>query len=545
MIRRFVNTFKFIFKSLPFLFPFIIALLITPSLIYLSNQTYYHFNINVLVPFWGIFCLASIIMLWFYYKVSFKIRKIVLPLFFFSGLYLLISEAFTPISVGKIVDMTELTDIKEPVLYTCIDIVLLITAIIAGIKLPHKKLRNVYSLFILIILLLNTYSFIKSLHPNTHIVRTVKLQPRHKSPIKKHNIYQIAFDGYSQDYFLEIAKRNKIENEFDGFIFYEKNLSNDRWTGGSLASYMSGTFYSADMRRKFDEWRFDWCEKEKPSLLTDAYNFGYNINQYVSQLWHHFRASSYITIETIAKKYYYGKLVAEMIDYIFLRLAPNFFQQEFFYKGIGLTSRIYFSVTNVNPYQAESYYSVKIMEKLISDEAKRANQGEYVYAHIWIPHGPNVMDCNCQYNPPQSKAVDLRTLDRYYASETECATKLIHKFISQLKQTGNYHDSFIIIHSDHGRNHKNDALLMIKPPDKSGNPMVISDLQTQLLDIPATIYSILDIDKTIENAHSVLSKDFPQKRDIHMFDCYANELEVVHYLRTWDGKKKSLPPIKK
>jgi arylsulfatase A-like enzyme len=71
------------------------------------------------------------------------------------------------------------------------------------------------------------------------------------------------------------------------------------------------------------------------------------------------------------------------------------------------------------------------------------------------------------------------------------------------------------------------ALLLIKPPLQSGKPLVISDLPTQLVDIPATIYDLLDFPVRVSEGESVFSPDLPETREIHMF---------FGLYRQWDEK---------
>jgi len=61
------------------------------------------------------------------------------------------------------------------------------------------------------------------------------------------------------------------------------------------------------------------------------------------------------------------------------------------------------------------------------------------------------------------------------------------------------------------------ALLLIKPPLQSGKPLIISDHPTQLADIPATIYDLLNLPMYAKEGESVFSPNFPETREVHMF----------------------------
>ena len=70
-------------------------------------------------------------------------------------------------------------------------------------------------------------------------------------------------------------------------------------------------------------------------------------------------------------------------------------------------------------------------------------------------------------------------------------------------------------------NKRSYALLTIKPPGVSAIPLEISDRQTQLADIPATVYDLFDWNYSGgKEGLSVFAEDFPDTREIHIF--YTN-----------------------
>jgi arylsulfatase A-like enzyme len=124
--------------------------------------------------------------------------------------------------------------------------------------------------------------------------------------------------------------------------------------------------------------------------------------------------------------------------------------------------------------------------------------------------------------------------------QTSCATKLIKEFVNKLKQLGRYDDSLIIIQSDHGlekigtepmfkipqlkAGHYDEnfslrlhSLLLIKPPASGTAPLRISEEVSQLVDIPATVYDILDLAQPPNDGHSVFALDEVSDREISVF----------------------------
>lgn len=96
---------------------------------------------------------------------------------------------------------------------------------------------------------------------------------------------------------------------------------------------------------------------------------------------------------------------------------------------------------------------------------------------------------------------------------------LLLDFFDKLKREGLYDDAFIIVCGDHGaefqpifdgvpvtmKHGRVPALLAVKTPGSKG-PMKVSDAQTALSDIPATIMDVLLLDKTYEGV-SIRSED--------------------------------------
>ena len=198
------------------------------------------------------------------------------------------------------------------------------------------------------------------------------------------------------------------------------------------------------------------------------------------------------------------------------------------------------------------------MRQLIDDEADRPKHGQYVYAHILVPHSPYIVNRDCVFSPD----------DTSYEEQAFCVTRLMAELVSKLKELGRYDESTIIIQADHGIeeepcpqnasdcamlseiereieainvrgyparavDNKTRALLLIKSPLQPGKPLVISDRPTQLADIPATLYDLLDLPALGKEGESVFSPDFPETREIHMFFGLHRQRDEKGHQRFW------------
>jgi hypothetical protein len=234
-----------------------------------------------------------------------------------------------------------------------------------------------------------------------------------------------------------------------------------------------------------------------------------------------------------------SSLFCQFADLWLVRVVPNFLQQEVYWEGKGSFTRLFVKEDSLAGENAKILASVQIMRQLIDDEVKRPDHGQYVYAHIHVPHNPFIMDRDCVFSPE----------DVDYHEQALCATKLMAELISKLKELGRYNESTIIFQSDHGMgkikdpnyempsevekkvdtlnqggalpasrvNAKTHALLLIKLPSHSGEPLVVSNRLTQLADIPATIYDFLGLRVHVKEGMSVFLPDFPIDREVHMF----------------------------
>jgi hypothetical protein len=155
----------------------------------------------------------------------------------------------------------------------------------------------------------------------------------------------------------------------------------------------------------------------------------------------------------------------------------------------------------------------------IQKEALLSANNRYTYFHLLFPHPPFIMDENAMF----TRRVTLRPFeDKYKYEQVRGSIRVLIEFLNNLKKTGRYNDSLIIVHADHGleitdipSNHYEDkqndpelnellnkyysrdlniersrsrALLLVKPAGiSSARAFQISEFPTTLLDIAPTI----------------------------------------------------------
>jgi hypothetical protein len=264
----------------------------------------------------------------------------------------------------------------------------------------------------------------------------------------------------------------------------------------------------------------------------------------------------------------------------FARIAPNALTNEAIKLGEELSNRL-FSFTRGNTsypdtieHGREPYSSALMLRYLKNAEVRRPPNGEYVYAHAIIPHGPYVMNANCDYRKfmPQARTSS-------YYQQVHCAFLRVIEFVDELKRLNRYDDATIIIHADTGhgfrgflskrsgliqgsvknerkkrkpaflknRNGWTDnqiaarslAFLMIKPARARGS-LTYSDVKSQLIDLRPTVQSLIGDVHSGPSAQlegvSVFSPTFPAQRQhlVYYYDDMAIEPKL-HPIVLTDG----------
>jgi hypothetical protein len=374
-----------------------------------------------------------------------------------------------------------------------------------------------------------------------------------------YTISHIVLDEMQGDAALLHLQEEKAQKVFSGFTLFKNNTSNYLWTFQSFHSYMTGTVFQGG---SYEE----WTEKYRTrGLLKAVADKGFKIVMY-TPAFYDFRTdliSEAITPEDLLAQKTQSKhlLLQDFVQIWFARIMPNFYTEEALVKGRELGQRIPFwmpdradstSYPISIPDGIQPYSSVLMVKELIRAEKFRDPRGQYLYIHPLLPRGPYVMDERGEYEPRAEDAITLR-----YYTQVLCAFHLVEEFLEELKRLGRYNSATVIIQSDHGTPHgfikinrekaagkvkpgdidlqniflNNQlgwteeavrgrilSLLMIKPPDRSGN-LTISERPSQLVDIYPTLIQLLGLDPGNEklDGYPLSGKDFPPNRESFFF----------------------------
>jgi len=526
----------------PAYLPAVVLFILMPLALYLPNQSILNNNLTLIIPYLVLAVVYFVFLITLVLFVGQPWRTKIVIVLFYIGVYLSLSDILSPVQMGELTGGRE-TPI-EPLFLTVAEVVLAIIVIFCAIKLPWRWVNRFGSIFILILLISEVIFVFNGLSPETsiHFNTIEKTANPPKKLAEGGNVYHITFDTYSGVVFLKSLEEMKSTEEFDGFTFFIKNRSNYDHTIASVPSFMTGSFYEENDSLK------EWKNQYKSSgIVGNLYDAGYEISMYTLARWWASHKASHIKIyEDVLIPYKSLSSLYHFADLWLLRVVPNFLQKAVYLEGKGVFTRLFVGEASLAALDARTFASVELMRELIDDEANRPDHGQYVYAHLYIPHNPYVMNCDCVFSPDDSS----------YDEQSLCATRLMAELVSELKRLGRYRESTIIFQSDHGLaglgnpdydmpleieekvdalnigglparqiNGMTHALLLVKPPSHLGKSLVISDRPTQLADIPATIYDFLDLPVQAKEGTSVFSSEITSNREIHIFYGFMQVIE--------------------
>jgi arylsulfatase A-like enzyme len=226
------------------------------------------------------------------------------------------------------------------------------------------------------------------------------------------------------------------------------------------------------------------------------------------------------------------------------------------------------------------YFSMQEFMRFLDDEDTRPATGQYIFLHVILPHGPSVLDDECNYIGELTKAQGTAQAEQErYLEQVQCSHKLLGLLVKKLESLGRLDNSLIIAQADHGYymypadlgvlykfkpldvavpriDHdkadsstwpsemievKSSALLLIKFPGQSSASR--SDKPVQMIDIAPTILRYFDIE-TPASMRGIPIQDMPASPARDRFFFASNRIpertrpNVISEYRYADGEWK-------
>lgn len=427
---------------LAFMLPGLYVFLAVP--VDLINTNYYELDrqIPLFFVFFVLITLWTVIGYWIIFKkslYSIQYQYVFLSIFalFFTF------DVLTPTTLTELTGDEEQGLVREPIKYLLVESnVLFLLAVIYLIFNNLKKFISfAYLTFSFFLIIFSTQTslvfFSKIMDSDVSQSKIVTEVSAKNLP----NIYHIVLDAYSSNAFIKTIQMDNFEYGFNDFIFYEKNRSNYEHSNMSTASFMQGKMFSH--AGTVEDFIYDG---KNNTYLNQLKSLGYRISFYGhGRSWAPEISDYVISAQELAPpSRWFSAQELIVLDFWILRLSPTFLQKKVYSDSQGIASKILSSssIDQLNSEDRRTYDGKLLLEKMIFDERDRKSQGEVVFIHSYITHGPYIFSENCDLKVTQD--------DNYYFDQVRCTNSVLNNFTSNLKELKNYYNSLIIIHSDHG-----------------------------------------------------------------------------------------------
>ncbi len=241
----------------------------------------------------------------------------------------------------------------------------------------------------------------------------------------KFNIFHIVFDAYYGPAFRQSAEEGGVSlKSLDGFMYYVRARSNYYLTEPSYASFLSGQLFDPEKVSE-QEWI---ARSSEDSLLLDLKTHGFKTHIYGALSRSPFRLADH---QEIAQ----SPPLRLLLDYWLLRISPVALRSQILQNGSGPFSRLRKRAGDLR-----SLASYQQFQKILSDVIpKLSGSGNYYHFYFYPPHGPYQLDRNGSFVGRSS-----------YREQHVLATKMLRDLVDALRKRGDFEDSLIVIHSDHG-----------------------------------------------------------------------------------------------
>lgn len=527
--------------------PFLVVFLSIPTAVFVPNAIEFSHDYAVLTPFLIAVIASFVVLAALLFLLPQGKGRFVHGLFFL-GFFLLLSDMVTPLNWGLLDGESKL---KEPLEATLIQLALLTVLALCWWKFPARLVRAFGIPLVLVVFAAQVATLLIGLleRPEADVADAATATTENGEhsdivpPLRSGNIYHLVFDGYSGMNFLPTLEKMNRAEAFRGFTYFSRVLANYHMTDASVPSFLTGQFYNEG---SFKAWQEEAKTGGLRGHLRDA---GFKIEVYSpdeARHWTFDRADHLQTSQEISKSYFVGSDAFRLLLVSLVRIAPNPLRQETFWLLDRLFGYLIAAVNDTENPGAFTQYgfykriSVPLLQQFLEDEPERASDGRYIYLHVILPHGPFVWSESCEYTGRSS-----------YQAQTLCATHFMDEIVGELKRLDRFDDSLIILQSDHGYHRKAGGepdfsaspspevlesiakamkytsvegylrrihpLMAIKPPGASDQPLRISQAPAQLVDLPATVYDLIDVAGPSTDGLSMFSLAEDRPREIHLY----------------------------
>ena len=496
-----------------------VSLLATPLLLfiasanslYLNNQKEFQHQVQVLFPFVALFFLSVAVGVALHALSKHPLFRGLLWAYYLAGPFFLVLGFLQNWSIGAYFFLWVFD--TWPGVLTYVAAFGAVTFWAAS-RFQPKVLATPFAVFSIILLATEAHSFWTRYQPHPPESITSVL-PQWETREDLPNIYHVILDGYQADFFPQTLSP-EYRTVLSGFINYPNNVSLYPVTNMSLPSIFTGRRLPDNlsnveyMRRAFntDASFLYWLRRAGYKTLAYAplvYEFDLTLFDHVTFHQHNPEAEALVEMNTATFKRLWFWANSPRL---FTRLLLN---TEWFFQ-FGEDDLTLVKNKNFLPFSVPitSYLS---FENYLRQEAQLPARGRYTLIHLIIPHAPEVLTSDCNY--------DFGGRTTSQLEQAGCATRLLVEFVERLRELDRLDDSLVIAHADHGAYDPNSkagthsaesvslgALLLIKPIGAHGE-MTVSSAKSTLVDVAPTLLQAAGVEHQFSGEGSLLGEALP------------------------------------
>lgn len=319
------------------------------------------------------------------------------------------------------------------------------------------------------------------------------------------NLLFILLDQYQSDYFAEILD-DKLKDNLNGFIWFKDAASNFPTTLPSVPAMLTGELYDKNLDL------LGFYKASSGHSIANQFPAGQvNYIGILSMIEHLFPDGSFI--DFLKSEIHQLNTYRNLIKYSVFRAVPDILKQRIYHHGSWS-----FKLTKLTNYFIHSKYlgwpnDVLESLKYFANKKLIAADGPSTFKFYYsaITHSPTCFNAKCQF------IGDVPNTLQNKSAEGSCVISKLVEVINNLKKENIFHNTMVIISSDHGSVFSEHiplsrafSTLLIKPL-YTGDLFQISDYPAQLSDIPKTIATAFNIAHEYPGI-DLLSKRKPKNR---------------------------------
>jgi hypothetical protein len=316
------------------------------------------------------------------------------------------------------------------------------------------------------------------------------------------NVIHIVLDGFQTNIFEDLLTADsKIAENFSGFTLFRDATTPSDVTYLSVPASLSGQVFKNQIRiSEYHEQTLNGY-----NLYSFLASKGFEVDVATPLWWNKPNTlySSYYPIPTpyAGEQETLASTTMLLGDISIYRQVPYFLKPLVYRSGSWLLSG---TLVSSPEQQFQHFAHNAFLTDLKNRMSVNTTVPRYKFIHLVTPHAPFVSSTDCTFT-----GSPLEYTREAFDQQSLCTLETMTDFLSQLKSSGIYDDSMLIIHGDHGggvafdmtrengtKTTSSEALhslwgnplplVLIKPPGATSQ-LRISSKQVQLSDIPVTV----------------------------------------------------------